>query len=290
MEGEALKTKILFTVLAVFMMKAQAQNRVIYGDDNRVDVYQSSVQWQEKATSTVALMKQENLSDMGNGKLQVNGTTFATAYNLCESEPFREQSVAAFCSGSLIGPDLIMTAGHCVRTESACKRARFVFGWGYYSPKDDLSSVDALNVYSCEQLIVTNENGTTGADYALVKLDRPVIGYMPLKIRTEGVVSQKDPLVVIGHPTGLPTKVSGGANVRSVETGYFIANLDTYGGNSGSAVFNENTGVIEGILVRGVADFVYENGCRKSNVCTNDGCGGEHVTRMDAVIPYLPAQ
>lgn len=270
------------------MMSSNASDRVIYGEDDRKDIFNSPEAWQEKALSTVALMKSSNLSSSTNGKLKVSGSNYGSSYNLCADEPFRNQTSAAFCSGSLIGPDLIMTAGHCVRSQSSCNSTRFVFGWGYYTPNDDLSLVDELNVYSCASLIVSEEDGSSGADYALVKLNRPVIGYQPLEIRRDGVVSSGDSLVVIGHPAGIPTKVSGGANVRSVASGYFVANLDTYGGNSGSAVFNEQTGVVEGILVRGVADFVYSNGCRKSNVCANDGCRGEEVTRVDAVLEHIP--
>ncbi len=74
-------------------------------------------------------------------------------------------------------------------------------------------------------------------------------------------------LVVIGRPSGLPTKVADGAQVRSVNDVFLVANLDTYGGNSGSAVFNAVTGVVEGILVRGDTDYVYnaQLGCRVSN-------------------------
>ena len=60
-------------------------------------------------------------------------------------------------------------------------------------------------------------------------------------------------------------KVAGGAKVRSNNNGvYFVANLDTYGGNSGSAVFNLQTREVEGILVRGENDYVYDYGKQMS--------------------------
>ena len=37
---------------------------------------------------------------------------------------------------------------------------------------------------------------------------------------------------------------------------WFMANLDSFEGNSGSAVFNELTGEVEGILVRGKPDSI----------------------------------
>ena len=59
---------------------------------------------------------------------------------------------------------------------------------------------------------------------------------------------------------------------------FFSANLDTYGGNSGSAVFNAVNGQIEGILVRGATDYVSRGGCRVSNRISNSSGRGEDVT------------
>ena len=90
-------------------------------------------------------------------------------------------------------------------------------------------------------------------------------------------------MYVIGHPVGLPTKFADGANVRNNNnTSFFVCNLDTYGGNSGSPVFNSSTHELEGILVRGETDFIVtENGCRKSNVCPQNDpnlvCRGEDL-------------
>ena len=86
---------------------------------------------------------------------------------------------------------------------------------------------------------------------------------------------------VIGHPVGLPAKVAGGAIVRdNTPNPFFVANLDTYGGNSGSPVFNSRTHRVEGILVRGERDFVARGNCTVSFVCPTTGCRGEDVTRI----------
>ena len=69
--------------------------------------------------------------------------------------------------------------------------------------------------------------------------------------------------------------------MRKVLPSYFVSNLDTYGGNSGSAVFNSATNEVVGILVRGDADFFSQNGCAVSNRCFASGCRGEDVTRVD---------
>ena len=95
-------------------------------------------------------------------------------------------------------------------------------------------------------------------------------------------------LTVIGYPSGLPLKVASGGRVRTVKSEYYVTNLDTYGGNSGSAVFNSTSGEVEGILVRGENDFVSQNGCVVSNRCTFEGCRGEDVTKISEVLSFVP--
>lgn len=77
----------------------------------------------------------------------------------------------------------------------------------------------------------------TGEDFAVIKLDRPVAQVAPLAYRQSRMMGAGgENLTVIGHPSGLPLKVAGDASVRSVLPEFLVANLDTYGGNSGSAV------------------------------------------------------
>ena len=71
---------------------------------------------------------------------------------------------------------------------------------------------------------------------------------------------------------------------------FFVANLDTYGGNSGSPVFNAASYKVEGILVRGENDFVTNGTCYVSLVCPTTGCRGEDVTRATVWAAKLPKQ
>ena len=89
--------------------------------------------------------------------------------------------------------------------------------------------------------------------------------------------------MVIGHPSGLPTKISDGAIVReNANKVFFQSTLDTFGGNSGSAVFDAKTGLVEGILVRGERDYVQDPvmNCSRPKVCKVTECRGEDVTRI----------
>jgi len=68
---------------------------------------------------------------------------------------------------------------------------------------------------------------------------------------------------------------------------WFTADLDTYGGNSGSPVFNARTHEVDGILVRGEMDFEFHSGCQKSKRCGKNDCRGEEVTHIEPVIRRL---
>ena len=277
------KSLVLSAVLALCAGAAFADDKVIYGADDRLDIWQvSDSKLLKLADSTVGLFSASDVTVNG-AKAQLRTDSYADGYGLCKEEPFYDQVTGAFCSGSLVAPDVIMTAGHCIKSDYACTDTKFVFGFAVTKKGVNPSEVPASEVYSCKQLIGREQVGT-GADWALIKLDRPVTGHEPLKYDATGAVKNGDQLVVIGHPAGLPTKVAGGATVRDAsKNGYFVANLDTYGGNSGSAVFNAKTGVVVGILVRGENDYVYKGNCRVSNVCASDGCRGEDVTKLTAI-------
>lgn len=66
--------------------------------------------------------------------------------------------------------------------------------------------------------------------YAIVELDRPASETV-FTISDNKNLIVGTPLIVMGHPMGLPTKISDNAKLRSFGTKSFEANLDTYGGN-----------------------------------------------------------
>lgn len=268
---------------------AQVDGQVIYGSDDRIDLYQTqNSTLKSLADSTVALIRATEIQIVGD-KAKLTTEPYGEGQGLCKDEPFYEQVTGAFCSGSLVAPDVIMTAGHCVQSKEACDVTKYVFGFAVKEAGKMPLVVPAKDVYGCKALL-GREQVNTGQDWALIQLDRPVTGHKVLKLNLTGKIENKTPLVVIGHPAGLPTKIAGGATVRDASPeGFFVANLDTYGGNSGSAVFNAKTGLVEGILVRGETDYVYRNGCRVSNVCAADSCRGEDVTKISIVSGKIPA-
>lgn len=279
----------LGTIFLALMLSfsVNANNKVIYGEDNRLDIFETvNPLHLELARSTAAMISKGALRTEGD-ITTITGTTLADR-GICRSERFAEQLTAANCSGFLVGPDLLVTAGHCITSMNDCNGSNWVFDFAVSTGEQERTvfEVDSTNVYGCKEILDRDLSRSTNDDYALIRLDRAVTDRAPLTVRSTGKIEQGTEIVVIGHPTGLPTKVADGAQVRTNTNGvYFVANLDTYGGNSGSAVFNTETGVVEGILVRGENDYIYDagQGCRVSNRCTDTGCRGEDVTRITNV-------
>lgn len=279
---------LMIGVFVIHQAVAKIAPSVIYGDDDRLDYYQIPDETTLKqADATVALVRSASLEPLG-AWTTLKTSPFGTTMGLCPSEPFYSQETLAFCSGSLVAPDIVLTAGHCLRTLQTCESTKFVFGFRVGDPLTLPRQVPSEHVFSCKQLIHSVAD-PQGEDFALVRLDRAVTHVRPLGYRTEGRLNVGDALTVMGHPSGLPLKIAGGASVRTMKEQFLIANLDTYGGNSGSAVFNSQTGLIEGVLVRGEMDYIYQNGCRISNRCSPDACRGEDVTLFERVLPVLRA-
>ena len=269
----------ILTIALLASLSVFAQNKVIYGDDNRLDVFESTNSaFVELSKSTAAMIAGSNLKTI-KGDVEISGSTLV-ARGICAKERFSKQISAANCSGFLVSENIMVTAGHCIKDAKDCAANKWVFDYKVDSSEQGKVTVAQSSVYSCKKIISRALDNSTKDDYAVFEIDRKVTDRRPLTFRKSGKVAVGDSIVVIGHPTGLPTKIADGANVRSHSKKFFTANLDTYGGNSGSAVFNVKTGEVEGVLVRGENDYVRDSalGCMVSNLCKNDGCRGEDVT------------
>lgn len=260
----------------------------IYGVDDRLDLFQvTDPDILKNANSVVSLFKSGRIKNNNDETSTLQVGKFGQINSLCQDEPFFNQPVGAFCTGFLVAPDVIATAGHCVN-ESNVTSIRFVFGFKMLNANDAQVIINNNDIFSGMK-VIGRKLTEADADWCLVRLDRPALNRKILKIRTNGKIANNQDVYVIGHPSGLTMKFANGANVRTnTESAFFTANLDTYGGNSGSPVFNAADHIVEGVLVRGATDFVPLGNCMVSAVCPTNGCGGEDCTRVSEFINHIP--
>ena len=295
-----MKTSLSAVILLALPVLSISADKSIYGSDDRLDYFEAPAAMQTLSDSVVSFWKSAKLTDVG-GKYQLTTKPFKDAMGLCPGEKFEDQPLGAFCSGSLVGDDMVMTAGHCVKTAADCADVRLVFGYKVGKPGAAATTTIAKSqVYGCSKIVtrfLVGEPGsvapagqTLGPDYALIKLDRKVTGHKVLAIDRAQNLQAGDKIFVIGHPVGLPLKAAGTASIRDAgKIGYFVADLDTFGGNSGSPVFNASTNKIEGILVRGDTDFVKSpEGCTTMATYDQTGGRGEDVTKVSVISSYIP--
>lgn len=284
----------------------------IYGRDNRIDIERvGNLKIREAAKSVAARVF--------TGQLSKKKNTFGFAFNsilsspdvmnVCSDERFASQPIVSDCTGFLVGDDLLATAGHCLMldpgiiendTNEDCQDFSWMFDYSMKNGEIDLETISNRNLYSCKKIVFAAL--TDHVDFALIKLDRKVVGRKPLKLRTEGKVKNRQKVFVLGHPSGLPLKYAGDSKVIGNEDPYyFSANLDTFGGNSGSPVFNAKTYEVEGILVRGGKDYIESEkdgeACFRANTCDKNGnncleddelgSSSEHVNRLDIFVKIL---
>jgi len=300
---------ILLTLLlpafihAIAPFSAFALDKGIYGEDDRQDYFQVPGEVQRLADSVVSLWQSTKVNRTGD-VFALTTRNFGQSMSLCPTERFYDQPKGAFCSGALVGEDLIMTSGHCIADEAACADTKIVFGFNIRKEGEAAATTrPAGEVYGCKKIIESRLPAPAnfvakwigprwvGPDYALIQLDRKVSGHNPLPINRKQKLVKGGRLFAIGHPNGLPLKVADGAKIRNVSPkDFFMADLDTYEGNSGSPVFSAETGLIEGVLFDGGEDFVDPPvGCKHSYVAGQEQGEGEYVTRISVLAGLIPA-
>ena len=258
--------------------------RGVFGADNRLEA-KEKWQYRDYVRATASLVRASQIKGE-----QVYASTLRESLQRSFGKPadpsirFLDQPIASFCTGFLIAPDLLVTAGHCFSKDGQTfsnlsapnvgNKADYVWIFDYTNdvPGGTNGALRYVNIpknnqYRIAEIIDASFTGLRGVDmdYAIVRLDRPT-DRKPFMYRVGQGVTLDDFLAMVGSPRGLPLKISDSARVTNNDGMYsFLTNLDAFGGNSGGPVFNLN-GWIEGILVRGPSktqtqDFHYDATC-----------------------------
>lgn len=276
---------IVVSLVSLIASKSYAAHpKMVYGTDGRYEVDDFKVIPYRPYTEAVAgMVSRERIYDKGNFyqfyKIRL------TDEGLPSSIPYSRQIVLPDCSGFLVAPDVLVTAGHCITEEKDCSDNIWVFDYTFKNSQKN--KIDKKNTAQCSRILKRSFEQEGWVDYAVIQLDHPMTDRTPLKYRTSGAIEKGTKVTMIGHPLGLPMKITLGAEVWQTEDEWiFTANLDAFSGNSGSPVLNQETGVVEGILVRGGEDFNdLDDGTTQMNICMEDSqdelCTlGEDITRI----------
>lgn len=278
----------------ILMVKTRQLNRDrgISDEESRRDYYEiKDEQTRKNADCVAAICRERDLIPSKEGSLTLRVKNYGKAFNLCQSEPFYHQDIAAgrLCTGFLVKKDIIATAGHCL-DEQNLKDLCFIFSYKMTGSSVQVPEISQKNIYKGVSIIhrICKREGNK-SDWALVQLDRKVKGQAVVKLSKKEITTNK-PVYIIGHPVGLSLKYSPGARLRCICEAYFSADLNVYNGCSGSPVFDSETHEVIGIVVRGhTRDFRLVESCWKSVIYSRSDrySPNPQCTRVSEFIDYV---
>src|SRR5690606_18271087 len=88
---------------------------------------------------------------IGNNKFEYTYLRYGQVgfpYRVCSDEKFVRQQTGAKCTGFLIAPDIMVTAGHCISHESECQDFQWAFDYKY-----NTASMSKNLVFESHQLV-----------------------------------------------------------------------------------------------------------------------------------------
>lgn len=267
----------------------QNSDNVVYGKDSREEIAQiQDPHILANSRSSVALVDVKLIHNEDDNSVTLSGPPLTTEFSLCPDQKYARQQSIANCSGVLISPRHVLTAGHCLEGKT-CSQYKMIFDFHQDSEHDASETksyrIPHSQVYSCKKIIAHIEGAELSQqDYTIVELDRPVLDREPAKIARH-TLQKSDHIYALGYPLGVALKYVHGQIRRSLNENIYLTAIDTFAGNSGSPVFDEKTHTLIGLLSGGEDDLTYNahNDCNTIKVCDAGQCLGESVFKTSAI-------
>lgn len=259
--------------------------------DSRIELQQLDINigWQleliKKSQSVAMIVEKENLHQLSGDVYVLDvSQTLGTKHGLCRDEAYSGQPSAGIGTAFIFGKNAMLTAAHVF--ERPITDYVILFGFkilvastlvpdNYFYRKD---------IYF-PQAITKRDDELDIVEFKVDKdFDRPVLGWE----KSSDIKKESSEIYMIGHPSGLPTKVALNAGIEDdAHPFYFYTSLDSFQGNSGSPVFNLQTNNVIGVLTAGEVDYKFNGNCYYSPVCRLPYCKGEKVVRIEKVVERL---
>jgi hypothetical protein len=303
----------------------------IYGADNRMDWKDAASNLRRVADATAIVVSRAALTSCdANNCTYVGGLPSATdtvpphqnqfVAGLCFGEKFgpptqifgQSTMLNAYCSSFLVGPDLMVSAGHCfvgvngslASAQTACANTQVIFDFKADAGGNTPLTVQTSKVRSCSTVLGVRNNGLDD-DWVVFRLNAPIAddNRRPLAIRRGRKVSNRIPLAHAGYPAALPLKIAHpGKLVDNDHPNTMRTTLDAFSGDSGGPVFHRDTETVEGIIAAGPSDFTFDYsqnplGCLRAQVCSEtlgcpmppNGATLEFATRAKRAAAHIPS-
>ncbi len=257
---------ITASMLLLLLIGALRAN--VYLPDDRIPYHQiTDPAVRSLAETSVAFVRRTNIRALPDGRYELVGRTLTQIFRMCPDAVFADEPLMVNCSGALVKDDLVLTAGHCITPlsfPSGNPFTDFVAVFGYRQPLPGVTTtiLPAEDVHELAGLAFhAFSGGSEGLDLALVRLKRPSTRPIAAVRRTREL-PVGTPLFILGYPLGVPLKYVDGSGITSYnhDDRAFRHELDTFSVNSGSPVFNTETGEIVGVHVRGTGGNTHTYG------------------------------
>ncbi|EQC44217.1 serine protease [Bacteriovorax sp. Seq25_V] len=286
-----MRTTLLVLLLA-FTNSVIAKNKAIYGEFNVFHTETSQdISIRKNAKATALVVNKFSIEKITDNLFAMNTKTLGQRAPLCEGNPWKDEIALGSCSSFLISKDTIVTAGHCVQNAQwDCNQKSFIFNVeSKFFTSTKKQYFRKSDVYTCSKILAHEIDADSGIDLAVIKLDREVEGVTPLKLSRTGDEKLGTSITMIGNPLGLSSMTSENGRIRAFEENFYVADLDSFAGNSGAPVFKNDSNDVIGVLVRGEEDFEYneETDCFEQVKCLEGECRGEDIVKASSVLKLI---